>query len=36
MVLHQDVSRETCSKDGIGSEVRHGVTSGVSYETSKT
>ena len=28
-------ARRVCDKNGIGGEVRHGVTSGASYDTSK-
>ena len=34
-VLHQAFRARRVRKSGIGSEVRHGVTSGVSRETSK-
>ena len=36
MVLHQGSRKRRARKNGIGGEVRHGVTSGVSCETSKT
>ena len=36
MVLHQAFHARRVRKTGIGGEVRHGVTSGVSCETSKT
>ena len=36
MVLHQAFRAGRVRKNGIGGEVRHGVTSGVSGETSKT
>ena len=35
-VLHQAFRARHVRKNNIGGEVRHGVTSGVSYETSKT
>ena len=36
MVLHQTFRARGVRKTGIGGEARHGVTSGVSCETSKT
>ena len=36
MVLHQTFRARRVRKTGIGGEVRHGVASGVSCETSKT
>ena len=36
MVLHQASRARRVGNTGIGSEVRHGATSGVSCETSKT
>ena len=36
MVSHQTIRARRVQRDGMGGEVRHGVTSGVSYETSET